>query len=181
MSAKEALEAYLLQTMTRLCSTGMATRPLQPPLTTDDARLFDVVTPFARLAAKFGPGMAGERLSLEDQPESLRYSIEHRYSLGKWPAFDFVILESPDGLAWGHTVARRIGEPTPPIHGITDLARWSHVESEVRAALGTPSSGEAWSPWESAIYNLNGVEISLCYVFGLLQTASTQAAVPADL
>ena len=172
MNAQNAFENYLLEKMASLCPTngktlnglvGAESRLM------DELRLFDPVTPFERVASTLGHGTVTTARMIEDAPPSLRISVEHRYSLPRWPAFDFVILESEEGIAWGQTFARRARTPVPPIHGITDLARWSHVESEVRAELGAPESHEAWSPWESAVYRVDGRSVVLCYVYGLLQ------------
>ena len=108
---------------------------------------------------------------IEDAPESLRVSVEHRYALSRWPSFDFVIFESETGIAWGQTFARRRGMRVPVISTLDDLARWSHVESEVCAALGAPESDEGWPPWKNAIYRIDGSVFVLCYVYGLLQSA----------
>lgn len=170
MQVQETLEEYLLQEMTKLCPGGKASNVADSLRAVDELGLFDMVTPFERVARALGQGKMSEPRVIDDAPDSLRISREHRYSLSQWPSFEFIILESNDGLAWGHAFARRVGEPVPVIRRVSDLRRWSHVETEVRTALGPPVSHEEWSPWTSAVYEHDGVSFAFCYVFGLLQS-----------
>ncbi len=166
------LEDYLLSTMKRLCPIF---KPANAAKVTGDNSVDDILgatTPFARVTDAFGPSTMSSSRMIFGAPATLRDSLEHRYSLSKWPLFDFVILESNAGLAWDCFFERRVGVPVPPIQGMMDLSQWSHIESEVRAALGPPSSDEAWPPWESAIYRRDGASASLCYVFRLLQSVA---------
>jgi hypothetical protein len=179
MHVQEAVEEYLLRKMTKLCLDGEASNALDSLPVIDELGLFDIVTPFERVARTIGHGRVSEPRVIDDEPDSLRLSREHRYSLSQWQSFEFIIFESSEGLAWGHTFARRVGVPVPVIQRMTDLARWSHVETEVRAAFGPPASHEEWWPWSSAVYECEGVSFSLCYVFGLLQSIEA-ARGPAD-
>jgi hypothetical protein len=169
IAAQEALEAYLLAKMATLCGETPMGVDLDAFRRMEELALFDIATPFERVASTLGRGTVSPPRVIDDAPESLRLSVEHRYALSRWPSFDFVILESAEGMAWGHAFARRAGMPVPAIRRLADLVRWSHVESEVRAALGAPESHEQWSPWESAVYRLDGRAFALCYVHGLLQ------------
>jgi len=175
MYIQEAFEEYLLDKMMTLCADGRQSHDIARDANrvAEDLGLFDAVTPFARFVDTLGPGMVGVPRVIEDAPQSLRVSAEHRYTLERWPLFEFVVFESEDGLAWGQTFARRVGTPVPTISEITDLARWSHVESEVRAALGAPVAHEGWPPWEISIYRVGETEATLCYVYGLLQSVTT--------
>jgi hypothetical protein len=167
MQVQKTFEDYLLQTMVELCPNG---KPSNDHPQIEDLGLFDTFTPFERVARVLGSGQVSDAREIPNAPESLKISTEHRYSLERWPVFDFVILESSDGLAWGHSFARRIGLTAPPIGYIADLSQWSHVESEVRAALGAPTAEEGWPPWETALYPSDGSAFALCYVYGLLQS-----------
>jgi hypothetical protein len=171
MNVQEILEEYLMQKMMKLCPGEEASNVADSHRAIEELGLFDMVTPFGRVADALGQGEMSDPRVIDDAPDSLRISREHRYSLSRWPLFEFVILESHDGLAWGHTFARRVGLPAPVIPRMEDLRRWSHVETEVRKALGPPASYEEWSPWASAVYECDGRSFSLCYVFGLLQSA----------
>jgi hypothetical protein len=172
MNVQEALEEYLLNKMSTLCADRSPSNDVgaEANRTIDELGLFDLVTPFERVASTLGVGTVRPPRVIDDAPESRRLSVEHRYSLSPWPEFEFVILESEDGIAWAQAFARRDGVPVPVVQGVGDLARWSHVESEVRAALGTPISHEAWSPWETAVYRTGDAEFALCYVYGMLQS-----------
>src|SRR5260221_8695555 len=157
--------------MGRLCRlSGAVSSDAVPTELAVVDRLFGVNSRFADINEAFGSGAATRTRVVEGVPESLRVSVEHRYELSPWPMLDFVILESKDGLAWGYTFERHTGIATPLIDNVDKLSRWSHVETEVRAALGLPLSGEAWPPWSSAVYRDGSAAISLCYVFGLLQS-----------
>jgi hypothetical protein len=168
---RDEVQSYLLSQMVTLCGGDNA----QKDVDVDTCRaieklgLFDITTPFERIARTLGGGRVSSPRVIEGAPESMRLSIEHRYALSRWPAYEFVIFESEGGIAWGHTFVRRAGSVTPSIRQITDLDRWSHLESEVRTALGAPSSHEEWFPWASATYRLGGNAFALCYVYGLLQ------------
>ena len=177
MQVQEALEEYLLSQMVTLCANGTTSDAVAGDASRmiEDLGLFEAVTPFERFVSTLGPGMVTSPRVIEDTPQSLRVSVEHRYSLARWPSFEFVVFESEDGIAWGQTFARRVGMPVPAISAMTDLARWSHLESEVRAALGVPVSHEGWSPWESSIYHMGDTDVALCYVYGLLQNVKPLA------
>src|SRR5689334_12622067 len=151
---KDEVESYLYSQMVTLCGGDNAQNDVDVDACREIEKLvlFDVTTPFARIARTLGDGLVSLPRVIEGVPESMRVSIEHRYALSRWPAYEFVIFESESGIAWGHTFVRRVGSVIPSIRRVTDLDRWSHLESEVRTALGAPSSHEEWFPWESATY-----------------------------
>lgn len=171
-SIQQALEGYLLDKMAKLCAHGAVSTDAnsQASQAIDDLALFEMITPFERIASALGPGIVGPKRVVEDAPQSLRVSRQHRYSLSQWPSFEFVIFESDDGLAWGQRFARRRDVLAPIIREVSDLTRWSHLESEVRGALGAPKGHESWSPWETSIYRFDDVDFALCFVYGLLQS-----------
>jgi hypothetical protein len=179
MRVQEAFEEYLLEQMALLCRTsGGAPGGVSDASRMIDALgLFDVVTPFERIESTLGRGIVAPPRVVEDAPESMRVSVEHRYALSPWPSFEFTILESEGGIAWGQAFARKTGTSIPRIDCLSDLRRWSHVESEVRAALGAPESHEGWSPWKSAIYRVDGAAFTLCYVYELLQSVRPEGLV----
>ena len=166
-----AFEAYLLATMVRLCGDNPNVRDSDHDgcRQIEDLSLFDIDTPFERVARALGLGATGWPQIIENVPESLRESVEHRYALSRWPDFDFRILESRGGLAWGQMFVRRLGVVPPPVCSVADLRAWSHVESEVEAALGAPVLSEEWPPWKSVSYRAGTTEYVLCYVYALLQ------------
>lgn len=166
-----AFEAYLSAVMVKLCRTSepISESDLDSFRRIEAFGLFDVHTPFERIANMLGPGATAAPHLMESIPESLKGSVEHRYLLTSWPLFEFRILESRDGLAWGQTFVRRTDILPPPISSIADLRAWSHIESEVCAAIGEPESSEEWSPWKTAIYVFDATEYAICYVYDLLQ------------
>ena len=171
---QQELERCLLATMAKLCKDS-ATSDVDACRKIQTVGLFEMTTPFERINEALGPGRVAEPRVIEDGPASFGASVEHRYSLSPWPSFDFVILESEDGIAWGYRFARRIGLSPPSVRTLADLGQWSHLESEVRAALGEPISHEGWPPWEGLVYRLGGSDVILCFVFGLLQNVTKVA------
>jgi len=171
MSTEQTVEEYLVRRMATLCSTTTS----QPSQSEETIRLsheldwLDIATPFDRVASVLGLGTLASQSTFADAPPSLRESREHRYSFPRWPHFDFVVLESKTGLAWGQQFLRCVKMPIPPIRGLADVTQWSHVASEVRVALGEPASHEGWPPWEHWTYQFDGRRFALCYVYGLLQ------------
>ncbi|MDQ3788055.1 MAG: hypothetical protein M3422_12545, partial [Actinomycetota bacterium] len=107
----KALEAYLLATMVRLCGddTNVCDVDRAGCRQIEELGLFEIRTPFERVANALGSGLTGPPQVIEDAPESLRESVEHRYALARWPAFEFRVLESRSGLAWGQMFVRRLG------------------------------------------------------------------------
>lgn len=171
----EAIETYLAVEMATLCGNRNVLNEddLEAHHRIEALGLFDVATAFERFADVLGVGAVSSPRMIADAPKSLRVSIEHRYTFLRWPAFDFIILESEEGIAWGHAFVRRSGAAIPVIRALGDLARWSHVEAEVRAALGEGQSREGWPPWESVLYEGPDGVAALCYVYGLLQSVQT--------
>ena len=169
--AQAAFEVYLLAMMRRLCghSTNLSDGDLVGYRLIAELGLFDIDTRFSKVAGTLGPGLAAAPQVIEDAPESFRESVEHRYALSRWPDFEFRILESRGGFAWGQMFVRRSGVAPPPIARVEDLRAWSHVESEVQVALGEPVSSEEWSPWKAVTYRTDTALYGLCYVYGLLQ------------
>jgi hypothetical protein len=82
----ESFEEYLLDQMDRLCPSGV-----KRTLSVDSARyheelaLFGTATSFDRVRRRLGNGDAICRRVIEGVPDSLRHSIEHRYSVILWP------------------------------------------------------------------------------------------------
>src|SRR6202022_421030 len=101
MDGRAALQDYLIATMVQLCPGAEAERKFSTARRGDEDQLFGIIVPYAKIAGAFGPGETGDPREVSGAPESLRISKEHRYRLSNWPAFDFVILESSDGFAWG--------------------------------------------------------------------------------
>jgi len=160
------IEAYIERKMRQLCADGDEATPPGP------SRAEELFAPSARFGAfvdALGPPTLSRPISNVEAVPPLRDSSEHHFRLGAWPEHEFVVCESIDGRAWGQRFERANASSPPPLRVITDLGRWSHTLPEVLAVFGKPTVVEGWWPWNSANFVLDGREISLCFVFNLLQ------------
>lgn len=159
-------EQYLQSWMRDICSSS--NDPIRVPSRFD--QLFEIHSRMSDVLDLIGPAESSAQCASADLPASLRGSIEHRFQLLTWPKYEFVICQSIEGHAWWHRFDRAHNAITPSIHTHEDLGMWSHTLNEVTHAVGPAIWSEGWCPWTSALYQIRGVRVWLCFVFELLQS-----------
>ena len=180
MNFRDAFDKYLLDTMSKVCPcTGSEVVP-----DADIARRIvdasGILPPHSRLenikSAFTTEGVVGPPVYGDGIAEFQQGSRQHRFELARWPAFEFAIWVTPSASAWGHSFVRRAGVEGSVISGLDNLSRWSHVLTEVVRALGPPTESEEWFPWTAITYPTHFSDVSLCFVFGLLQCSEAHDA-----
>lgn len=165
----EAVEDFLETYMMRLCAAEQETTVPRDVAAVE--RLVSDLSLFADIVSVLGSPLASAPYTAARVAPFHVGSVEHRFALRRWPHYDLVVKEAPDGRAWGYGLSRSSNSKPPELTSVDDLHRWSHTMSEVVDTLGPPLDEEGWSDWQSVVFALpDGITVHLCFALGLLQS-----------